>query len=223
VLSLGRVFHRHNHFPSAAHKVHGTSHALYHLTRNDPICKRSFNADLKSAEDADVHLAATNHGERLRAREEASACDGCDRLLTSVDQIRVDFLLCREPAEAENTVFALQCDLDTWLHKVSAEGRDADAQVHIHSILKFLSSASNNAFASYLVFALSGDLWRLPFHVKSTELNSLLLLLRLHDSVNINAGQVDLVGVKVAFRHDFFDFSDAHFAGGGDVGVEVAR
>jgi hypothetical protein len=44
-----------------------------------------------------------------------------------------------------------------------------------------------------------------------------------HDAVDVDARQVDGVGLQGTQRHDLFHFDDGHLAGHGHRGVEVAR
>ena len=45
----------------------------------------------------------------------------------------------------------------------------------------------------------------------------------LNDAMHINAGQVDVIGIKAADRHNFFDLHDADLAAHGCGRIEVAR
>ena len=56
----------------------------------------------------DVDVAAADHGERIRRREEAGRRQFGDGLLASIDQVGVFLALVREGAHPEHAVLALQ-------------------------------------------------------------------------------------------------------------------
>ena len=110
---LGGVLHQHDHAP--ARRRPGPSRRR----APSPSCpgtiqlaRSPFSATSSAAEDRQVDVPAADHRERIGAGEEARARDRGDGLLAGVDQVRVDLVLGRERADAEQAVLRLQRDVD---------------------------------------------------------------------------------------------------------------
>ena len=140
VFLLGHMFHQDDDALDARHQIHGAAHALDHLAWDHPVGQITFLAHLHGTENAEVDLAATDHGKAVVAAENAGALDGGDGLLASVDQVGVDFIGRRERTDTQHAVFRLQPDFLSGWHVVGHQGRDADTQVHIKTVFQFLRS-----------------------------------------------------------------------------------
>ena len=86
-------------------------------------------------------MAAADHRKAGRAVEEARSRQRGDGLLAGVDQVGVFLALKREWAHAEHAVFRLQRHVDAFGDEVRDQRRDADAEVHIETVFKFLCGA----------------------------------------------------------------------------------
>ena len=135
------MLHQHDAARHAGHQVHGTAHALDHLAGDHPVGQVTLAADLHGAQDGQVDLAATDHGETLVAAEDGRALDGGDGLLAGIDQVGVHLVLVGEGADAQHAVLALQPHLDVVGHEVGHQRRDADAEIHIEAVLQLLRRA----------------------------------------------------------------------------------
>ena len=141
VLLRRDVLHQHDHAAHARHQVHRAAHALDHLARDHPVREVAFFADLHRAEDREVDLAAADHAEAVRAREDARAGQRRHRLLAGVDHVGVDLVLGREGADAQQAVLALQPNLHARGHVIGHHRGQADAEVDVEAVLKFLRGA----------------------------------------------------------------------------------
>src|SRR6202011_5201546 len=92
--------------------------------------------DLHGTEDGEVDVAAPDHGEGVRAGEEAGAGQGSDDFLASVNEIGIDVLLGGVGADAQEAVLGLQDDGDVAGDVVGDERGDADAEVDVRAIMQ---------------------------------------------------------------------------------------
>mmetsp|Transcript_4092 Transcript_4092/g.14449 ORF Transcript_4092/g.14449 Transcript_4092/m.14449 type:complete len:210 (-) Transcript_4092:577-1206(-) len=167
-------------------------------------------------------MSATDHRERLRAGEQRGARNGRDRFLPSVDEVGVLLARLRVGTHAEEAVLRLERNADAGRKVVRGHRGDANAEVAVHAVLELKRCPADDALA-----ALSGLRNGLRVvcraHVECLALNALLELLSLDDALDIDARDVDLVGVELALLDDLLHLGNGDLAGGGHVGVEVPR
>jgi hypothetical protein len=130
------MLHEDDHALHPGDEVHRPAHALHHLARDRPVGDVAGLRHLHRAQDGEVDMAASDHGEALGAREEAGGRQLCDRLLARIDQVGVLLALVGEGAGAQHAVFALKGDAHAWRDVVGDQGRDADPQVHVEAVLQ---------------------------------------------------------------------------------------
>ena len=70
--ALGRMLHQHDHLGRRSNEIHGPSHALHHLSRDDPVSDVSLSIHLHGAKHGYVQMPASDHGETLAARKKTS-------------------------------------------------------------------------------------------------------------------------------------------------------
>ncbi len=107
------VFHHHDDVPGAVDQVHRAAHTLHHLSGDHPVGQIAGGGHLHGAEHRDVDVPSADHPERCRGVEERRPRQHRDRLLTRIDQVRVDGILSRVGPHTENPVLAVQDDRDT--------------------------------------------------------------------------------------------------------------
>ena len=140
-----RVLHGHDDVLGRGNEVHRAPHAFHHFARNLPVGDVPVGGDFHRAQHRQLHVAATDHGERGGAVEEDRPGPGRDGLLAGVDQVGVFVALLREGPHAEDAVFTLEFHLHAGRNVVGHQGRDADAQVHIPPVLNLLRDALGDA------------------------------------------------------------------------------
>ena len=112
---------------------------IFQLAMSPPL------AHLHSAEHRELHVLTADHGKRGRAVEVDRAGQRRDGLLARVDQVRIDLRLRRERPHAEDAVLALEFHGDALGNVVGHQRRDADAEVHVPTVLEFLRDAPRDA------------------------------------------------------------------------------
>src|ERR1700746_3229634 len=110
------MLHGYDHTASTGDKVHGATHALNHFPWDHPIGEIALLIDFHCAQNAEINVAAADHGEGIGTGEVGRASDLADGFLAGIDQIGVFFSLERVRTDAKHAIFALQ-------HNVHA-GRD---------------------------------------------------------------------------------------------------
>ncbi|KCB34590.1 coenzyme A transferase [Bordetella hinzii CA90 BAL1384] len=111
----------------------------------------------------------------------------------------------------------LQPDFHALGHVVGDQGRQADTQVHVKTILQLARGAGGHFIAGpcHVVVSLGragGALFDALFGI-GVE----------HDPMHIDAGQMDLVGIQAAGVDDLLDLDHRDLAGHGHIGIEIAR
>lgn len=199
--TLGDVLHGHNNTGAGAgNKIHGTTHTLDHLARNDPVGKISLGRDLEGAKNSQVNVRATDHGKGVVAREQGGTGQQSNGLLAGVDQIGVLLTGLGEGTKAQDTILTLQVDSDTLLEVVAGKHGHTDAQVDVHAVLELLGGTANNLLTATDSLILLGsrgtnDADGLVLGQGQT-LDSLLVALALNDALDKDAGQVDILGAQ---------------------------
>src|SRR3546814_114447 len=143
----GAVLHQDHHPFDPGDQVHRTAHALDHLAGHHPVGQVALVGDLHRAEDRQVDVAAPDHGKRVVATAIAGPGARGDGLLAGVDPFRVDLVLGRERADAEQAVFRLQPDVHSVGDVVRHQGRQADAEVDVHAVGELTGGALRHLFA----------------------------------------------------------------------------
>mmetsp|Transcript_45084 Transcript_45084/g.59776 ORF Transcript_45084/g.59776 Transcript_45084/m.59776 type:complete len:247 (+) Transcript_45084:655-1395(+) len=126
-----------------------------------------------------------------------------------------------EPIQAQNAILRLQRDVDARLQEVGHEGRDADTQVHIHAIFDLFGCAAHHTLPADLGITIAWDNDRLAWGVYHAEFNRLLVVRASDDTINIDRGQVNAIGVELTIWNDLFHLDDASASSCGDRRVEV--
>ena len=68
-------------------------------------------------------MTAANHRERVGTIEKTAARQGGDGLLAGVDQVGIDFILCRKRSDTQQSIFALQPHIHAFRNVVGHQGR----------------------------------------------------------------------------------------------------
>ena len=121
----------------ASDEVHGAAHSFDHFAGDHPVGEIAFFGDFHGAEDGDVHVTASDHGEGVGAGEIGGARDFGDGLFAGVDEIGIGFPFEGERSHAEHAVFGLEDDFDAFGDEVGDEGGDSDSEVDVVAILEF--------------------------------------------------------------------------------------
>mmetsp|Transcript_48701 Transcript_48701/g.115947 ORF Transcript_48701/g.115947 Transcript_48701/m.115947 type:complete len:336 (-) Transcript_48701:360-1367(-) len=210
------MLHDDEHLRVGGHEVHGSSHALDHLPRNDPVGEVPVSRHLHGAQDGDIHLGPPDHTKGLRGGEQRGARQHGDGLLARVDDVRVHLTLFRIWSNAQQPVLALQLDPHSGLQVVADKRGHADAQVDIHAILQLFGCAPNDELSSlvHLDLTARGD---------RPLLDALLVALALHNSVHVDAGQMNFLRAQAAQRNNLLDLCNAHLASPSAIWIEVLR
>ncbi len=212
------MFHHHHDLLDAGHQVHGAAGTLDHLAGNHPVGQVAVAGDLHAAEDRQVDLAAADHGKRFGGIEEDRAGNGGDGLLAGVDQVGIDLVFGREGADAEQAVFRLQNDVDALRDEVGHQGRHADAEVDVGAVGQLLGHPFGHPFALGLQ---AGN--RAVAGTDGALFDGFFELLPQQHTIDVDAGQVNLVRIELAGLNHFFDLGDRDPAGFGAGFVEIAR
>lgn len=85
---------------------HGSSHTLEELARNTVTREISSSAHFHGAEDRDIDVASTDHGERLGAVEDGGSRDESDGLLPGIDDITGAHSVRPTSGEMEGSTYA---------------------------------------------------------------------------------------------------------------------
>ena len=161
-------------------------------------------------------MPAANHRERIGAREKSRAGHCRDGLLAGVDQVGVHIVLSREWADAEQAILGLQRHVHAFGNVIGDEGRDADAEVDVITVAQLFRSALCHQIADRVLFFCSGAA------LDGAELDAFLVGRALDDTVDEDAGRVNLVGIKLADLDELLDLGHANLAATCDHRVEVA-
>ncbi|GMR45423.1 hypothetical protein PMAYCL1PPCAC_15618, partial [Pristionchus mayeri] len=84
----------------------------------------------------------SNHGETLIRSKGGSSWHESDRFFPCIYQIRVFLSSHWIRHHSQYSILALQSHCDSSRNVIWSESRDADAQINLHSILKFESCSS---------------------------------------------------------------------------------
>ncbi len=136
-VALGDVLHGYDDAFDARDEVHGAAHSLDEFAGDHPVGDVGVLADLHCAEDGDINVPASDHGEGIAGGEEGCAGPGGDGLFAGVDEVGVDGVLVGEGADAEQAVLGLEPDIDALGDVVGDECGDADAEVDDEAVAEF--------------------------------------------------------------------------------------
>ena len=104
---FGGVLHGDDDAAGAGDEVHGAAHAFDHFAGDHPVGEVAGCVDFHGAEDAEVDVAAADHGEGFGGGEEGGAGEDGDGFFAGVDEVGVFFAFERVGADAEHAVFAI--------------------------------------------------------------------------------------------------------------------
>mmetsp|Transcript_48702 Transcript_48702/g.115951 ORF Transcript_48702/g.115951 Transcript_48702/m.115951 type:complete len:229 (-) Transcript_48702:638-1324(-) len=208
------MLHDDEHLRVGGHEVHGSSHALDHLPRNDPVGKVPVCSHLHGPQDRHVHFGPSDHAEGLRGGEERRARNHGDRLLSRINEVGIDLSLCRIRPDSEEPILALEFNAHPRLEVVAHERWHPNSEIDVHAVRQLFGCSPDDELSSlvYLDVASGGD---------RSLLYPLLVALALHYSVHIDAREVNLLRAKGAHRHDLLHFGDADLARSGAVWIEI--
>ena len=130
--------------PGSGNQVHRPAHALQFLAGDGPIREIPLLIDLHPTQHRDVHMAATNHGERVRAIEIARPANLGDGLLPGVDQIRIHLILEWIWSDPEHAVLRFQDYLHALRDMVGNQDGYADTEVRVVAVTHLLCDATGN-------------------------------------------------------------------------------
>jgi hypothetical protein len=141
------VFHGDDHTPRARHQIHRAAHALDHLAGDHPVGQRAFLIHFHRAQDAQVDVAATDHGERVGGGEERRARQSGDRLLAGVDEVGVHLGIPWPGAYAEHPILRLQNHLDAGRNVVGYQRRQSNPQIDVIAVAQLAGHAAHDTLA----------------------------------------------------------------------------
>lgn len=191
-------------------QIHSTAHSLEHFSRNHVVCQVTVSADLQSSQHGDIDVTTSDHSERLgRIKGGATGEDG-DGFLASVDDVHVDFFFGGVGAHTHESVFRVDPDLDLGVQEGRGESGHADAQVDVVALLELFGCTTGDSLATFLAFRFVGLVAAFDF-TQFLDFEFLLLCCG-DDAVDIDAREVNLVGLDLADRDDVFGLYDT--AGG---------
>src|ERR1019366_9777199 len=121
------------------------SHALDHFAGDHPVGEVALFVNLHRAQHAEVDVAAADHGEGFGTREVGGAGQFGDSFLAGVDDIGVLAAFDGIRPDAQHAVFRLQNNVEMRRHVVRHHGRDADAEVDVEAVAKFVRDAAGDA------------------------------------------------------------------------------
>src|SRR6202022_931282 len=147
----GGVLHGDEDALGTGDEIHTAPPAFEHFAGDGPVGEGSLFVDLEGAEDREVDVAATNHGERIRGGKIAGAGEFSDGFFAGVDEVGIDFGFERIGAAPEHAVFGLENDVHAGRHIVCDKGRHANAEVDVVAVAEFAGDSAGDAFA-FLVF-----------------------------------------------------------------------
>src|ERR1039458_6598213 len=139
------VLHRDDDAPRGRDEIHRPAHALHELSGDHPVRDRPFGVDLHRTQDAEVDMAAADHREGVRRREERGAGNDRDGFLSGVDEVGIDLTFRGVRPPAENAVLGLEDDLHALRDEVRDERRHANAEVHVHPVVELGGRAPDDA------------------------------------------------------------------------------
>jgi len=121
-------------------EIHGAAHPLDESPWNGPVGEVAVCAHLQRAENGEVHLAASDHGERFGRVEEAGPRSDGDGLLAGVDEVGIFVALEGEGAHPQDAVLGLQGHLHVVGDVVGHQGGNADAEVDVVTVAQLAGS-----------------------------------------------------------------------------------
>lgn len=170
-------------------------------------------------------MVASDHRKALAAAEDRSARNGRHSLLARVDQVSVRLAGLGVRAHAQQTILALELDVDSWGEIVGGEGGDADAEVDVHAVRKLLCGPPSDLLAGLgaliRLAALPDSKASAGASVLRQPFDALLVGGPLDDAGNVDSRKMDFRGVEGAGGDDLLHLGDADLGGLGHVGVEV--
>ena len=118
--------------------AHGGNRGLVHRA---PVREVALLRHLERAEDADIDVAAPDHGERVGVMKERRSVSQLDGLLARVDVVRVGFGPGGNRAHPQHTVLAMKNDVLAGGQVVRHEHGPADSEIHVGAIVDILHDA----------------------------------------------------------------------------------
>ena len=82
-------------------------------------------------------MSAANHAETISAGKKRVASNSSDSLLSSVDEVGIDFAVDRKFAHSKQTIFGLKPDRHVLWNIIGDKRWNTDAEVDIKAILQF--------------------------------------------------------------------------------------
>ena len=143
---VGVVGH-HDNPAHSGNKVHRAAHAFDELSGDHPVCQIAILGHFHRAKDRHRDLATPDHAKAGRAVEIDRLRKLRNRLLAGIDQIGIFIALEREWPHAQHAVLGLQRDVHTLRNVVCHQRRNADAEIHIHAVFKFLRGPRRHLIA----------------------------------------------------------------------------
>src|SRR5690606_29338654 len=105
---LVRMHHTHDDVLGAGHQVHGTAHALHHLTGYLPVGDITRVGHFHGTEHGKLHVLSADHGEAGTTIEDAATRQQRHGLLTGIDQVSIFFAFVGEWSHTKDPVLALE-------------------------------------------------------------------------------------------------------------------
>ena len=101
------MLHHHNYLLHACNKVHGTAHALDHLSGDHPVGDVAVFRDFHSAEHSQVDVPAADHSEAGGTVEIGRLRQLANGLFACIDKVGIFFAGKGEGPNAQHAVFGL--------------------------------------------------------------------------------------------------------------------
>ena len=147
------MLHGHDALFRAHTQVHGAAHAGHFLAGDDPVGEAAFPVHLQGAQNAGIHMAATDQGKVCGGiRIGAVRCNRSWRAASIRDVIGsvILVLLVRPSAGTYDPQLSVDRDLYIWGKELGDHGGKADAQVHNVAIFQlFCRSGGDDLFRSH--------------------------------------------------------------------------
>ena len=100
--------------------------------------------------------------------------------------------------DAEHAVFRLQNHFHARRNIIRDHGRNADAEIDVVAVPKFLRDAARDAFT------------RVHWALTRSPLDFLVVVLALHNALDVNARRSNMIGIDGAWFHQFLHFGDGN-------------